>query len=618
MMCKTKDMRKAANQIGQLAIALFVSLLLYTAPAVAAETDAGLLRLVGEDAGLVVEVTGLKDQLPKLQNCEVFRRLQETAIFRQWKASDSFRKLDLSKTVIEQLAGKSLKKIVNDLFGRSIVLAIYPTGKDEAQTVLITQARSADTLKSAVALWNRIDRSEVTRTTFEGYEFVRRTRVGPDGKSLPPQFYVVFGDIFAFSDNEAAILRVIALRAAISTSPTDNRGELNTKSRRHFLLSPAHRAARNALTPKRFVSLYLNPRAWDDRLDFGADKSKAAAFMSDFWQRCDSIAISLSVDERGIFVEGMTHYDGRANESDGQLSESGGSETGTLPAFLNRVPRRAIAVFAGRHDLVEMARVLMGWIPDGRQQDDWNRLRQLGRGLLVGFDLFDDVLPALGRNWGTYIVASTSETAGQSPLDAVVGVELPPPGQIARGKITLRDGLDNALETTLHLIASFDNEETTKNTADVATETTQAGTHIRSIKAGKTLKPAYALTADHLVVGTSPDSLKEFIGLDADKSLATDPAFRSTAGRYFPLESQLLYVNVSALRRVITDHGALLSSRIAGSEAISLEASAQRVEMLNDLLQAFDTVFVSVHFGSRRSRLIWGIVANPPNDDASR
>jgi hypothetical protein len=617
MICKTKDKPTRMNRIGHLVIALLACVLLRAAPVAAAETDAGLLWLVGEDAGLVVEVTGLKDQLPKLQNCEVFRRLQETTVFQQWKASDSFRKLDLSKTVIEKLARKTLKQIVDDLFGRSIVLAVYPTEKDEAHTVLITRASSAETVQSAVALWNRIDPSELTRTAIEGYESVRRTRVGPDGKPLPPQFYVVFDDIFAFSDNEAAIRRVITLRAAVASSSPADRNDLKAKSRRHYLLSSAHRAARDALTPKRFVSLYLNPRAWDDRLDFGADKSKAAAFMSNVWRGCDAIAFSLSVEERGVFVEGMAHYDGRGIVPAVQRSLANGGEPETRPTFLNHVPRRAIAVFAGRHDLAEVAKGLMGWIPD-QQQADWSRLRQLGRGLLVGFDLFDDVLPALGPNWGTYIVASPGGTADQSPLDAIIGVELQPPGQKTRGKITLRDGLDNALETTLHLIGSISNTEASGKTSEVETESTQTGTQIRSIKAGKTLNPAYALTANHLVVGTSPDSLNEFIGLNADDSLAADPAFRNAARLYFPKDSQLLYVNVAALRQVIADQGSLLSSRIASSENISLDASKKRVEILSDLLQAFDTVFVAAHADSHRGRLIWGIVANPPDDAASR
>ena len=612
-------MHETVNRIGRLMIALACCALLHAAPVVAAEADAGLLRLVGEDAGLIVEVTGLSKELPKLEKCEVVKRLQQTSLFRQWKASDNFGKLDASRKVIEKLVGISLRQMVDDVFGRSFVLAVYPTGKDETQAVLITQARNPDALKSAVALWNRIERSKVTRETFEGYEYARRTRTGPEGKPMPSQFYVVFDDIFAFSDNEAAIQRTITLRGTRESSAAGDEAELKAKSRRHFLLSPAHRTAREELSPQRFVSLHLNPRVWDDRVDFGEDKSKGGVFIADAWQRCDSIAISLSVDERGIFVEGVAHYDGRKNESVARIPVANIGDSEGLPAFLNRVPRRAIAAFAGQHDLADIAQTLIGWIPD-EKQDEWSRLRQLGRGLLVGFDLFDDVLPALGPNWGAYVVASTSETAGQSPLDSVIGVELPPAGQIARGKITLRDGVDNALETTLRLIAPVGNPETTgkRTGAGVETESTQSGTLIRSIKIGKSMQPGFAMTADQLAIGTSPVALKEFIGLDADNSLATAPAFRKTAKRYFPTRSQLLYVNVAALRGVIAEHESLLSARLSGSKEVSLEASVKRVELLNDLLQAFGTAFVAARADSRRLRLTWGIAADPLNGDASR
>ncbi|MBT4865127.1 MAG: hypothetical protein HON53_08420 [Planctomycetaceae bacterium] len=599
-------------------IALAGCILLHTAPVIAVEADAGLLRLVGEDAGLVVEVTGLSKELPKLEKCEVVKRLQQTILFRQWKASDDFGKLDASRTVIEKLVGISLRQMVDDVFGQSFVLAVYPTGKDETQAVLITQARSPDTLKSAVALWNRIERSKLKRATFEGYEYVRRTRTGPAGKPMPPQFYVVFDDVFAFSDNEAAIQRTITFRGIGDSLSTDGGTDLEAaKSRRHFLLSPAHQTAREELSSQRFVSLHLNPRAWDDRVDFGADKSKIGVFIADAWQRCDSIAFSLSVDERGILVEGVAHYDGRPNESVARIPAANIADSESLPAFLSRVPRRAIAAVAGRNDLADVARALIGWIPD-EKQDDWSRLRQLGRGLLVGFGLFDDVLPALGHNWGAYVVASTSETVDQSPLDSVIGVELPPPGQVARGKITLRDGVDNALETTLRLIAPVGGAETDGKFADVETESTQSGTLVRSIKMGQSLQPGFAMTTDQLAIGTSPIAIKEFIGLDANNSLATAPAFRNTAKRYFPTNSQLLYVNVAALRGVIDEHELLLSARLSGSKEVSPEASAKRVEMLNDLLRAFDTVFVAAHADRRRFRLTWGITANPADGKASR
>ena len=178
--------------------------------------------------------------------------------------------------------------------------------------------------------------------------------------------------------------------------------------------------------------------------------------------------------------------------------------------------------------------------------------------------------------------------------------------------MTLRDGIENALETTLRLVVPVD------TSSNVETDSTQDRTLIRSIKMGKSLQPGFAMTADQLAIGTSPVALKEFIGLDASNSLATAPAFRNTAKRYFPTISQLLYVNVAELRSVVAEHESLLSARLSGSKEVSPEASAKRVEMLNDLLRAFDTVFVAAHADNRRFRLIWGIAADPINGDASR
>ena len=51
---------------------------------------------------------------------------------------------------------------------------------------------------------------------------------------------------------------------------------------------------------------------------------------------------------------------------------------------------------------------------------------QVSRGLLLGLDPFEDVLPAFRENFCAYIVARTDAKPDELPIDGLIGAELPP------------------------------------------------------------------------------------------------------------------------------------------------------------------------------------------------
>lgn len=577
--------------------------------------DSRLLRLVGSEAGLVIEVSDLRRNLPKLKNSEIFRRLRKTIVYRQWESSADYRGLVGAQKAIEQLVEKPLEEFIADLFGQSITLAVYPIAKHEPQTVLITRASSQEALTAALSAWNRAEHSESETISFSGHTYIRRTRIDSRAKKgSQTQFYVLFGEVMALSDSESVIRRVIELNRANQTSGDAALGSDAAAADvpQNFLSTAAFREAEKSLSPKRFVSVYLNPREWDHAVRFDVEKSGVERLLADFWRRCNSIGFGMRAGD-GVILEMSAHYD--RNGLPGRPLHSVETVAG-LPRFLNRVPRRAAVVVAGRNDLSGVAKFLIEQIPL-QQRGDWRRLRQIGRGLLVGFDLFDDVLPAVGGNWGMYVVAGEGETSNRLPLEGLLAVGLPPPGQITRGKVTLRDGLDNALQTALHLLSGSGGGEADKPDAMVQSEV-KDGTRFGWMETDRPFQPAYALTDGYLLGGSSRGVIREFLAVKESVSLGLQPEFRGRARNDFPDANQLLFVNVAELRNIARRNQTQFAKRLAGSKSVDLEEAQQRFEQITDLLQVIDVAFIAGHAGGERVHVVFGIAVGQGATAAQR
>ena len=595
------------SRAASLLFALLLSLLIGKAVR-AAQPDSRLLQFVGSEAGLVIEVSDLRRNLPKLKNSEIFRRLRNTNVYRQWKSSADYRGLVAAQTAIEKLVKKPLGEFLADLFGQSVALAVYPTAKDEPETVLITRASSQETLSAALAAWNRAERSVSETIQFSGHSYVRRKKLDSNEnkekkKRSQTQFYVLFDDVLALSDSESVIRRVIELNSA---NQTEDGVALDSNApaagvQQNFLSTAAFRQAEKSLSPKRFVSVYLNPREWDHAVRFDAEKPGVDRLLADFWRRCDSIGFGMRTDG-GVIWEMSAHYDRSGLPQ--QLASK--AVTGP-PRFLNRVPRNAAVVVAGRNDLSKAAKFLIEQIPQ-QQQSDWYRLRHIARGLLVGFDLLDDVLPAVGSNWGLYVIADEGESSHRSPFEGLLAIQLPLPGEITLRKVTLRDGLGNALETALHFLGNSDGKKPGKQESIVRTEI-KNGTHFGWLETDRPFQPAYALADGYLVGGSSRGVIKKFLAVKESASLGLQLEFRGRARTYFPDANQLLFVNVAELRKFATRNPERFTERLADSKSVDPKEARRRFEQIVDLLEVIDVAFIAGHIAGERVHVVSGVTA---------
>jgi hypothetical protein len=235
---------------------------------------------------------------------------------------------------------------------------------------------------------------------------------------------------------------------------------------------------------------------------------------------------------------------------------------------------------------------------------------------LLGQDPLDDVLPALGDNWACFFVPREASRPDRFPADALLAVELPAgesspePGE----RPALRAALVNALNTGLNYLTARRNRKS-KSTAAVVRQKELGRTSIRWIERFGDFEPACALAPDALAISTSPAVIERFISPPKDESLTASPLYRHVSERYLSDESQLLFVNVAAVRNSLSQASptAAPESPKPASAASSDGARYERDSAVRDVLELFDAAFVAGRVEENRVRLVAGAVLAPAN-----
>jgi hypothetical protein len=342
------------------------------------------------------------------------------------------------------------------------------------------------------------------------------------------------------------------------------------------------------------------------------------------WRRCEWLALGLQVD-RGIVVEAVARYSMKGISERGRQwirSMSGPAD------FLRLVPHDALVVVAGRQAFGD----LLKHLAPQNEAGALDSLRQVSRGLLLGLDPFEDVLPAFRENFGAYLVPRKDPKPDDLPLDGLVAAELPPaettiapraglappPAALpstasppAEHPPTFRDALDNGLNIGLNLAAAYFNMRATGKPAVVRTESTRTA-RTRWIDSLGPYQPAYSLTSRFLVLATSPQEVRNFISREsAAGSRTIPPAIEALAKRYFPKENQVIYIDTAGIRRFLVEHGQQLVQHASRVRSISPGDANEVLTHFLDVASLFDSVFAAGRIGEGSARLVVGGVIHP-------
>src|SRR5687768_7876987 len=90
-----------------LSLGLALSFVLLAAgPMWAAQPERDLLRLVGADVGLCVELTDLRQHMGRLEGSPLLKRLQALSLYERWRTGPEHRKLAETAHAIQAATGQ--------------------------------------------------------------------------------------------------------------------------------------------------------------------------------------------------------------------------------------------------------------------------------------------------------------------------------------------------------------------------------------------------------------------------------------------------------------------------------------------------------------------------------
>jgi hypothetical protein len=355
------------------------------------------------------------------------------------------------------------------------------------------------------------------------------------------------------------------------------------------------------------------------------NESQACRTIQAAWRRCEWLALGIQID-RGIVMEGIAQYrtSGMSDTAIQLIRSMAG------PAELLRLaPPDAFVVLACRQPFGTFLRhVLIGQAKE-QPSADWESFRQVSRGVLLGLDLVDDVLPAFRENIGGYLAPRSGAKPDELPFDGLFAAELPSQDTSSDSPTTrghsnatgkkeavsshaqpmVRDAIDNGLNMTPAVVRTEDK--------------LARGRHLRWLEGLGPYQPAYGMTAHYLVLSTSRQAVKDFAKRESQED--TRPAGHASSGqgplgiaelakRYFTKENQILYIDTAAMRRFLENHGKQLIQHAVRVGSIPTAHAEKALAKFMDVTGLFDAVFVAARLGDGSARIVIGGVVNVPGN----
>jgi hypothetical protein len=560
-----------------------------------------LSTLVPDDVGLLVEVENLGEQAQRFLRGSFYRRFEQFPPVAQWHAENSRRLDQIAEQVAKQL-GMSVDDLWGKLLGQQAAMGVWPsvTGiPSDSRALLLVEAgddgvleRVIDSFCQAQQRVGDIAEARELEHAGAGYQMRMLRRDGVEIRI----YLAAVGKIGVLTGDESVMHKVL---------------ELNTQTPAAGSLAalPAYQAGQLRLRPEAAVRMFVNPRAWEASVNLALNATvedfglMQMAFL-ETWKIADYWVASADIRVDSFVIESFFSFDRqRLPEPLRQLEEG---LTGKAH-FLERCPTNAALAFAGRLDLGRLSRMLLANGEAGEQ--NLAEVRDLARGLLMGLDVFDDVLVNLGPEIGTFIspAPASRETSvadsGDFPVQWVIGVEAQPrPAGDSRPPVT--QVLDTTLRGAMQVLAGQRDTgaEVTKPAVGgprVETQPVAGGTitfldGIPGLPDGFVM--TYAVVGNYFFGGTSPAAVRRSIEIDPAESLAASPRVRALLSPRITEPSQIVFVDCRVLRTLLKQHPQLFANVVQLTRGLDPETTHSSLKQLGDLLELAETVVFAGKF----------------------
>jgi hypothetical protein len=467
----------------------FLVAALFVVP-VSAGTRDELLRFVPEDVGFCLTVQDLRGRYAEVMASPFAQQVRKTGLVKRLLASEEWQQLEKVERYLAKNLGLGWPEIRDDVLGDAFVFAYRPgpaRKPDQEEGLFLVRARDARVLARLVSKLNELQQETgelkgVDEREYAGWKYYRRR------EAKTTNFYLLRGPILVFSGQESFLKQAIDREQKLAADAPPPLAKLLTALK----------------LDQAFVSLAINPRAWDTSISESSTDPGAPAFVS-CWKALQGIGMALHLD------------------TDIRLSLSLAMRTSDLPASARRFltsagkpselwaycPEHALFATGGRIDWSAMYDFISGFMTKAARVD---AEAELGRtiGAMIGKDVIKEILPAIGPDWGMFVTAPPADSKSWPPNVTFAM-------KIARGEES--DPVDQAIlsaaQTWAQLAILAHNKMHPKKTVTLRS-TVVDRIRVRYLQGDGVFpvgfQPAFALKTGYLVVASSPAELGRFKG----------------------------------------------------------------------------------------------------------
>lgn len=506
-----------------------------------------LLSLLPDDFAVCVMMHDLRGQAAHWEKSDWVKSFRQSPLGRTFLDAPELKQFDVWQQDLKKHFDLDWPGLRDDILGKTVLLAYQPgpaNKPDDERGLVLLQVHKTERLALFVNKLNELQKKSgelksLTAIEHKGKTYYRRVQ-GPK-----TQFYLMDGSLAAVSSQEEMIRGVLDRQAQpAKTSPWAKR----------FQRAGADQA---------FVTMCINPRMLE--LDFVKNK-KGDDGLPGYWQALDGIFVTFSMrNDAAIRVAIQANVDQLPKWTRAAFTDT------AIPSDLwKRFPEQSILTIASRTDFAGMVDALKMLLPEK------DRKNLNGLGAVIGLDLFKDVLPNVGPDWGVCVLPAKDPQHLPQMLIAVAvkpGANDPPIDQM----------LFKAVQV-FATVAVLDHNQ--KNPEPIRIMTAmQDKIEIKYLSHDKLfppgLQPAAALKDGYLLLASSPDAILAF----RKHEFKIDTR----------LETPMVRLSTRELAKVLRQREHSILTSLKQRQGMSAKEAKQNLDSVTSLLDLFDRVILSQH-----------------------
>lgn len=550
-----------------------------------------LSQLVDEKAGVYLEATDLNSHVKQFLLSPLVNRFRKTQVFQTWLQSQDVINLKQGLRDIESVTNQPLLPLLNDLFGKSVGLAIFNHGpKQNPSLLLLTTVRDPAVVQKLLDDWFTKTGIKVTSSTFQGTTCYKASQ--QDDPSAPVVTYAFLDQTLVVSDRRSNLESTIRLY--------QNQSSENQQSLFHLEM---YRRARGVLAEDVTGSVFLNPRAWDEHIK--PPKNEIEQGVVNWWKKTGALIAGLHL-KNTVAVEAVILFNSEAID----LPLLNILQTpAEIPDPYTLIPKKALAVLSGHLNVNLLTNRIVSYYAE-KNPEKWQKFLAVSTGLLGGLDPVTEVSKALGPSVLFYSVPRKTLSFDAISFDGLVAMQLTTadtePGTTDKSKY--QSALENVANFLMNSMLSHHNAEAApRHQTSILKIEDHEQYHMRWIESLGPYRPAYGINERQLVVASSPELVREFFTLKSEESLAALPLFQSWKETFFREEKQLCFLNIASIRAFIEQNSDFLAEQLSKGHGGNLEKGKKKLAGLKSLLQSFDGLFFAAGLQKTQVRVIFGL-----------